>query len=262
MDLELKDKVVMIAAASRGLGFGIARAVAREGALISIASRNKDEIGQAAKQLREETGASVDPYVCDVTNNDDILGWVANTIAKSGSIYGLVVNSGGPPPGPFASADDDDWKDAFQLTLLSSIRLIRAVLPSMRETGTGAIVTSTSSSVIEPVDNLILSNVMRAGVASLAKTLSRELVADGIRINNLVPGRIDTKRVAQLDANNAARRGLNIDEVTEEQKNSIPAGRYGSIDEFGAAAVFLLSNKASYITGSTMVVDGGKTRAL
>ncbi len=174
----------------------------------------------------------------------------------------MVVNSGGPPPGPFASADDDDWKDAFQLTLLSSIRLIRAVLPSMRETGTGAIVTSTSSSVIEPVDNLILSNVMRAGVASLAKTLSRELMADGIRINNLVPGRIDTKRVAQLDANNAARKGLTIDEVTEEQRNSIPAGRYGSIDEFGAAAVFLLSSKASYITGSTIVVDGGKTRAL
>ena len=261
MDLELKDKVVMIAAASRGLGYGIARAAAREGALISIASRNKDEIGQSAKQLREETGASVDPYVCDVTNNDDILDWVANTITKSGSIYGLVANSGGPPPGPFASADDDHWKDAFQLTLLSSIRLIRAVLPSMRETGSGAIVTLTSSSVKEPIDNLILSNVMRAGVASLAKTLSRELVSQGIRINNLVPGRIDTERLAQLDANNAARTGLSIDVITEEQRKSIPAGRYGSIDEFGDAAVFLLSSKASYITGSTLVVDGGKTRA-
>ncbi|MFW5691654.1 MAG: SDR family oxidoreductase, partial [Chloroflexota bacterium] len=156
--------------------------------------------------------------------------------------------------------NDQQWQDAFELTLMSTVRMIRAALPHMR-TGS-AILTITSSSVKEPIARLGLSTVMRAGVAGLVKTLADELAGDGIRVNNLIPGRIDTDRVAQLDQNTAQKLGISIDEVRQQNRASIPLGRLGTAEEFGKAGAFLLSPAADYITGTSLVVDGGKMRTL
>ena len=259
MELGLRDKVFMVAAASRGLGFGIASALAAEGASLSLGSRSIDSIQGAAKELRDKYRVPAAGYVFDAVDAGSIAEWSAATIADFGRIDGVVVNAGGPPPGNFDSFDDAAWSRAFDLTLLSAVRMIRAVLPQMRKQQQGAILTITSTSIKEPIDGLILSNVFRSGVSSLVKSLSRELAKDSIRVNNLVPGRIDTERVQALDAANASKLGVPVEEQRHAQQASIPLGRYGLPSEFGAAAAFLLSESASYITGATLVVDGGKT---
>lgn len=262
MNLGLDGKVIMVAGASRGLGLGVARALAREGARISIGSRSRVDIEATGAMLAESTGAAVVGFELDARDSQSILHWAQSTRERFGTVYGLVVNAGGPPAGTFEKFGDDDWLSAFNLTLLSAIRMVRAVLPCLREGGGGSILTLTSSSIKEPIDNLILSNVMRAGVASLAKSLSRELARDHVRVNNLVPGRIDTDRVRALDDGLAARTGITADEVRKRQQHAIPMGRYGDPDEFGRAAAFLLSPAASYITGATLIVDGGKTQTV
>lgn len=260
MDLGLKGKVALVAAAGQGLGYGTARALAREGARVSICSHLEDEIQAAKAQLLEETGVTVLAQVCDVRDPAAITAWVDNTAAEWGRIDALFVNAGGPPAGFFKELTDAQWQAAFELTLLSSVRMIRAVLPHM--TGGGAIVASTSSSVREPIERLGLSNVMRAGVAGLIKTLASELASDGVRINTLIPGRIDTARVAQLDQIKANKTGKSFEEVRAASVGTIPMGRLGTIDEYGTAAAFLLSDSASYITGATLRIDGGKMRSV
>ena len=169
----------------------------------------------------------------------------------------LVVNAGGPPPGNFEDFSDSDWQVAFELNLMSAVRMIRGVLPSMRQRGGGSILTITSSSVKEPIEVLILSNVMRSGTTSLVKSLSLQLACDGIRLNNLMPGRVDTDRLRNIDEDSAKKLGISIEEQKLNSTSSIPLKRYGTIEEFGKAGAFLLSNAASYITGSTIAVDGG-----
>jgi 3-oxoacyl-[acyl-carrier protein] reductase len=262
METGLDNKVVMVAAASKGLGYGIARACARDGARLSIASRSREGIDAAAARLANETGAEVLASTFDAADGDSILAWRDATVTRFGGVDALLVNAGGPPAGKFDDFDDDDWEAAYRLTLLSTIRMIRAVLPSMRERGGGSIVTLTSSSIKEPIDVLLLSNVMRAGVVALAKSLSRDLAGQGIRVNNLVPGRMDTDRVRMLDAKVAGDRGETPEEARRRSEAGIPLGRYGSADEFGNAGAFLLSDAASYITGSTLVVDGGVMRTV
>lgn len=262
MDLHLQGKVVMVAAASRGLGYGIAQAVAAEGARVSICSRSAVAVEAAALRLHEETGAMVLPVVADMTDPQAIQHWVETTLARFDRIDGLVTNAGGPHSGTFDTFSDDDWQAAFELTLLSVVRLVRAVLPSMRRQGYGAILTLTSTSVKEPIDNLLLSNVLRSGVTSLAKSLSRQLAAENIRVNNLVPGRIATERVAALDDEAARTRGISTREQRRATERNIPLGRYGTAEEFGRAAAFLLSDAASYITGATLTVDGGMVRTV
>jgi 3-oxoacyl-[acyl-carrier protein] reductase len=263
MDLELRDKVFMVAASSKGLGFGIAEALAHEGARVSMASRSLSEISDAASRIQASTGAAAFGSVFDATSPESINTWVQKTLTHFGRIDGLVVNAGGPPLGKFESFDDAAWQDAFSLTLLSSVRMIRAVLPSLREKHrSGSILCVTSSAVKEPIDSLILSNVFRAGVASLVKTLSRELAKDHIRINSLIPGKIDTERIRALERFASVEQGLTPAQYRAQSEREIPMGRYGSSAEFGRAAVFLLSAASSYITGTSLVVDGGKMRAL
>lgn len=262
MDLGLKDRVIMVAAASKGLGYGIAQAAAYEGANVSIGSRTEADIKAAAQRLHDETGNETLGAVFDARDAQSILDWTAATLERFGRIDGLVVNAGGPPAGNFDDFDDTDWQAAFELTLLSAVRMIRAVLPSVREQGGGAILTITSSSVKEPIDILLLSNVMRSGVVSLVKSLSRELARDRIRVNNLIPGRIDTERVRALDSIKAGKQGISVDEVKAASESTIPWGRYGRIDEFGQAGAFLLSDAASYITGATLIVDGGMMKTV
>ena len=258
MKLEIEDKVFMVAAASKGLGYGIARELALNGAIVSIASRTKAEIEQAAEKLRKETGATILASVFDAAHAESIKNWISEVETAFERIDGLVVNAGGPPPGNFDDFTDKQWQSAFNLTLMSAVRLIREVLPSMRNAGGGgAILTVTSMSVKEPIQRLLLSNVFRSGVTSLVKSLSVELAKDQIRVNNLMPGRIDTDRVKSLDKSIAEKSGATVEETKKGFEATIPLGRYGTIDEFGKAGAFLLSPAASYITGVSLAVDGG-----
>jgi 3-oxoacyl-[acyl-carrier protein] reductase len=260
MDLGLKGKVALVAASSKGLGYGVAKALAAEGARVSMCSRNALEITEAVSRVSSETGAETLCAICDVTDPASIQAWVDQTVSQWGQIDALLVNAGGPPAGVFKDLSDDQWEAAFHLTLLSSVRMIRAVLPHM--VNGGSIVTITSGSVQEPIERLILSTVMRSGVAAMVKSLADELAPSGIRLNNLIPGRIDTERVAQLDQGTAKRLGITVEEARARSLEKIPLKRLGTTDEFGAAAAFLLSPAASYITGASLRVDGGMLRSI
>jgi len=262
MELGLRGKVAMVAAASKGLGFGIARELAREGALVSIGSRTESEVHDAAEVLTNETDGDILANVLDVSDPASISEWLENTVDAFGGVDLLVVNAGGPPAGTFDDFEDADWQSAFELTLMSSVRMIRATLPFMRSSGGGSILTITSSSVKEPIDFLLLSNVMRSGVTSLAKSLSQQLAPENIRVNNLMPGRIDTDRVQSLDQMNADNSGTDVDEIKAANELGIPLRRYGTIEEFGRLGAFLLSDAASYITGQTIAVDGGTIKTV
>lgn len=257
MELGLKGKVAMVAGASRGLGYGVARALAREGARVSMSSSNGQAIERAAAEIARLTSAEVVGTACDVRSAEAISRWANETIARFGGIDLLFTNSGGPPAGPAVSFDDAAWQNASELLVFSVIRMIRAVVPSMTERGGGAILVSTSASVKEPIPNLGLSTVMRASVSALSKTLALELASKHIRVNQIIPGRIDTDRVRQLDEIGAKRAGVSVEEQAQKTAAAIPLGRYGDIDEYGRVAAFLLSDGARYVTGATVQVDGG-----
>lgn len=257
-----KGKVICVAASSAGLGFGIAEAVAKQGGSLSMASRTQSSIENAASKLSEAHSVRTKGYVMDATNPDSISGWIDATVRDFGRIDGLVVNAGGPPPGKFDKFTDDDWAAGFNLTLMSAVRMIRCALPTMRSQGSGSIVTITSSSIKEPIDILLLSNVFRSGVVSLVKSLSVDLAAEGIRINNLVPGMIDTDRIRSNDEFASRAQGMPLEAIQHQRQSSIPMGRYGTIQEFGEAGAFLLSDSARYITGATLMVDGGKSKTV
>jgi 3-oxoacyl-[acyl-carrier protein] reductase len=262
MQLNLKGKVAMVAASSKGLGFGIAQELAREGAKLSIGSRSKDGIESAAKKLREETQADVLSSILDASNNQSIEDWTKRTTDHFGGVDLLVVNAGGPPPGKFMDFTDENWQAAFDMNLMSAVRMIRQVIPSMESRGGGSILTVTSSSVKEPIDVLILSNVMRSGVTSLVKSLSLQLAPKNIRVNNLMPGRIDTDRVRSIDENQAKAAGISVEERKAQSRAAIPLQRYGTIEDFGKMGAFLLSEAASYVTGSSIAVDGGSIKTV
>ncbi len=247
----------MVAASSKGLGFGIARELAKNGATVCLASRTQSEVEESAEKLRNETGSTVHASVFDAADPISIKNWISEVENVFERIDGLVINAGGPPPGNFDDFSDEDWYAAFNLTLMSAVRLIREVLPVMRKAGEGSILTITSMSVKEPVNNLLLSNVLRSGVTSLVKSLSNELAPENIRINNLMPGRIDTDRLKTLDKNTSEKTNIPVVEIKQQNEQKIPLARYGTIEEFGKAGAFLLSPTASYITGISLAVDGG-----
>jgi 3-oxoacyl-[acyl-carrier protein] reductase len=198
----------------------------------------------------------------DVTSAEAIAGWVQRTRDAFGGVDLLFTNSGGPPTGQALSFDDRAWQSAVDLLFFSTLRLIRAVVPSMQERGGGSILVSTSASVKEPIPNLGLSTVIRASVSALSKTLALELAGSGIRVNQIVPGRIDTDRVRQLDEINAQKQGITPAESKLKTIAAIPLGRYGETPEFGRVAAFLLSPAAAYMTGATVQVDGGSIRSV
>jgi 3-oxoacyl-[acyl-carrier protein] reductase len=262
MDLGLKGKVAMVGGASRGLGFAVAEVLAREGAHVSIASRDESAITAAAQRIGREANAQVLATPLDVKSAEGIQRWARETEQKFGGIDLLFANAGGPPAGAALSFDDAAWQSAVDLLLFSTIRMVRAAVPSMTARGGGAILVSTSSSVKEPIPNLGLSTVLRASVSALAKTLALELAGSGIRVNQIVPGRIDTDRLKQLDEINAQKQGITPEQQKARSIGGIPMGRYGEPEEFGRVAAFLLSGAASYMTGATVQVDGGLIRSI
>jgi 3-oxoacyl-[acyl-carrier protein] reductase len=262
VDLKLSGKVAMVGGASKGLGFAVARALAADGAQVSIASRNRQAIDAAGRRIEQETGTPVLATAGDLASADAIARWHQATLDRFGGIDLLFTNAGGPPAGRVLDFDDAAWQSAFELLVLSVVRQIRLVVPSMQMRGGGAIVMSTSSAVKEPIPNIALSNVLRASVAALAKTLALELAASRIRVNQLVPGRIGTDRVQEIDAINAKKAGISPDEQRQRSVSAIPMGRYGDPDEFGRVAAFLLSDAAAYVTGASVQVDGGMVKGL
>ncbi|HEY6347677.1 MAG TPA: SDR family oxidoreductase [Bryobacteraceae bacterium] len=262
MTLGLQGKVAMVAGASRGLGFAVARALAREGVQVSMSSRSREAIASAAAAIEKGTGAAVLATPADLRSTQDIAAWHRATLDRFGGIDLLYPNAGGPPPGPALVFDDAAWQDAFELLLLSAIRLIRLAVPTIEARGGGAIVLPTSSAVKEPIPNISLSNVMRASVASLSKTLALELAPKNIRVNQLIPGRIQTDRVNEIDIENAKRASISVERQRKRVWAGIPMGRYGDPENFAAAAVFLFSDAASYITGASLQVDGGLIRGI
>jgi 3-oxoacyl-[acyl-carrier protein] reductase len=262
MNLGLTGKIAMVSGASKGLGFAVARALALEGASVSIASERRPEIEKAAGLLEAETGASVLGIACDVRSSEGVTNWHAATVERFGGVDLLFTNSGGPPMGPTLAFDDQVWRASFDLLVLSVVRLVRLVVPGMEARGGGSILMNTSSAVKDPIPNLALSNVLRASVAALSKTLAGELAPKGIRVNHIMPGRIATDRMRALDRFNAETQGISVQEAEAQTVRAVPMARYGTPEEFGRVAAFLLSDASAYVTGTTQAVDGGLIRSV
>lgn len=263
MDLGLTNKVAVVTAASKGLGRASALALAQEGARVVIAARNPTTLEQTAQELRQASGRPVLALPTDLSCPEEIQALVNQTLTTCGGIDILVSNAGGPPLGSLESLSEDQWQAAFQLTLLSAVRLIRAVLPSMKQRPGGRIIQIVSTSVKQPIEGLLLSNALRPGVIGLAKTLSRELAPYGITINNVCPGRMRTDRLRQ-GASFQARlaQGHTEEEAWNGLATDIPLGRLGQPDELGALVAFLASQQAGYLTGTTIQIDGGLIQSL
>ncbi len=255
MDLGLNEKRAIVAAASGGLGFAIAHALAAEGARVAISSRSADRATAAAAVIAAATGTEVIAAQCDVSSAGEVSHWVDDVAEGWGGLDIVIPNAGGPQAGTFDELSSDQWDEAYRLTLRSAVMFAAAARPHLDRGG--AMLYLTSASVKEPIGILVLSNVFRAGVAALAKSLATEWAPAGIRVNHLIPGRIATDRLLELDAGLAAREGTTPEAVRERISSGIPLGRYGEPEEFAAAATFLVSDAAAYITGATLQVDGG-----
>lgn len=261
MDLGLKGKRALVMGASRGLGRGIAEALAAEGCHLLLAARSAERLGEAAGAIRGRHRVEVDTQAVD-------LGDAASTAAlcdaarKGGGPDILVNISGGPPPSGALGVPADSWRRHFESIVLGIVTVTEAVMPGMRSQKWGRVLTVTSSGVVQPIPTLGLANALRASLVTWSKTLAGEVAADGVTANVLVPGRIATERVGELDEAAARRQGVDIDQVRNSSAATIPAGRYGTVEEFAAVACFLASERASYVTGTMMRVDGGLIRSV
>ncbi len=259
MDLQLTGKVALVVASSKGLGKAIAEQLAMEGCDVMLTSRDAGQLEIARQQVAAKARGRVECCPCDITKADDIEALVAATRERLGSINILINNAGGPPGGGFDQVDDAAWQAAFELNLLSYVRLIRNTLPDLKEQG-GRIINVTSASIKQPIPGLILSNVFRMGIVGLAKTLADELAPFNVLINTVAPGRIATDRTAYLDEFNAEKRAVSKEQVVSEALQKIPLRRYGETEEFAKVVCFLASGASSYMTGTTVTVDGGMIR--
>lgn len=262
MNLGLEGTRALVMASSSGLGYATAHALAAEGARVAICGRDRARIDEAAESIRSETGAEVHAFVADVAVAADLEALVQGAVDALGGLDALVCNAGGPPAGGFEALDEDAWDRAYQLTFQSVVRSVRLALPHLKEGRSPAILALASSSVKRPIPNLLLSNVYRPAVQALTNALAAEFAPHGIRVNCLSPGRIRTSRTDELDVKRAEREGRSVEEVRKASVATIPLGRMGDTEEFGRVAAFLLSDAASYMTGSSILVDGGAVRCL
>jgi 3-oxoacyl-[acyl-carrier protein] reductase len=259
MDLGLKGRVALVAGGSKGLGRATAHALAREGASVALCARNELDLRRAADEITRETNARVISVVCDVGSKEDVERAVAKTVEALGALHIVIGNSGGPTPGSFEELTEEAWASSIDSTLLSVARLVRAALPHMKHAQWGRVVVITSSSTREAIPGLLLSNVTRPGIVGLCKTLARELGPHGITVNNVGPGLFDTERLAKVLERRAKAASLDIDDIRRREVAQIPLGRLGAPEELARLVAFLASDAGSYISGQTILVDGGKT---
>ncbi|GMR13217.1 MAG: SDR family oxidoreductase [Gemmatimonadota bacterium] len=261
MDFGIDGKTALVAASSKGLGRAVAEELASEGARVILCARGADAL-EATRAALADAGAEVTAVVADLTDPQQIEHVIETGVQTFGPVDILVTNTGGPPPGPFESHTPETWTQAVRENLDPVLNLTRSVLPGMKERGWGRIVTITSLAVKQPVDGLILSNSVRAAVTGFAKTLANEVAPFGITVNNVMPGYTRTERLDHLAADIAERSGGSIDDAFAVWEGEIPLGRVGDPREFGALVAFLASERASYITGTSIAVDGGAIKAL
>jgi len=258
VNLELKDKVAIVGGASMGIGYGIARILAQEGATVAITARREPALTEAAERLRRETGARVLPIAADARRSEDCARIVETVQREFGGVDILVNNDGAPPLGDALSFDDATWAKAVEQNLMYVVRMTRAAVPSMRARGGGSILNITAISAIQPIPGFALSVATWSGVIGYAKTLSLEVAAQGINVNTICPGYIDTTRLQKVFAAGSEP----VDVVQARLREEIPAKRIGSIDDIGNLVALLVSPKGSYITGTAIQVDGGLLRAV
>lgn len=262
MDFGLSGKRALVTAASRGLGLGIATALAAEGAHVLMSGRSADKLKAAAEEITAQGPGRADYVTVDLTAED-----AADRLATAGQeVLGgvdiLVNNTGGPPPSRMVDADTDLLASHFDPMVLTVIRLTQKLIGPMRDQGWGRVITVASSGVIQPIPTLALSNTLRSALVGWSKSLSNDVAADGVTVNMLLPGRIHTERVDELDTEVSGRSGKSMDEVRAASYANIPAGRYGTVEEFAAVAAFLASVPASYVTGSLVRCDGGAIKSV
>lgn len=262
MDLGLQGKCAIVCAASKGLGRATALSLAREGARVAICARTSGPLEQTAAAIREVTGATLVPIVADVSRPDDVDRLVAEAARQLGAIDILITNTGGPKSAAFTSLSDEDWREAIDSLLMSVVRLSRAVIPHMRRRGGGRIINITSISAKQPVEGLVLSNALRAGITGLARTIANELAPENILVNCVAPGYTATDRVVELADAAAAREGISAEAVQQRTIAGIPMRRLATTEEFADVVAFLASGRASYVTGTTLQIDGGYVRGL
>ena len=262
MELGLTNRVALVAAASKGIGYASAYELAREGARVFLCSRDEKRASEAAEKIHQETGAAVAGIGADVTDDEAVSRFVNVAYERAGRVDVLVTNAGGPPAGTHDQIDLDLFRKAFELNCLSAIRLAKLVLPRMREQKWGRIINITSISVKQPIEGLILSNTVRAGLTGWAKTAATEVAADGVTVNNVAPGYTLTERQEELARMRSEGLQQSKEEIIENWATQGPIRRIGQPEEIAAAVAFLASQRASYITGVTLQVDGGWVRSL
>jgi 3-oxoacyl-[acyl-carrier protein] reductase len=254
--------VALVCGASSGLGKAVATALAREGARVAVCARTAEKLEKAAEEIRRTTSAEVIPVAADVSKPADVKAAVSKTVAHFGTLEILVCNAGGPPFGHFQDLPEDAWQKAVELNLLSTVHLCRAAVPHMRQAGWGRIINVTSFAAKQPHEGLILSNTARAGVLGFAKSLANEMASSGILVNTVCPGAFETERHIALTEKRAAQEGITVEEANRKRAREIPVGRFGKPEEFGDLVAFLASERAGYITGTAIQIDGGVVRSL
>jgi len=262
MDLGLKDRVAIVAASSQGLGKAVAFGLAREGARLALCARSESTLHQTAGEICSETGVEVLARALDVTAHDQVKRFVAETNERFGRVDICVANAGGPPSKSFAETTDADWHAASELNLMSTVYLAKETLPLMQARRWGRFIAITSMTVKQPVEGLILSNAVRSAVSGLVKSLANEYGPSNVLVNNVCPGYTATARLLDLEATLAAREGVTGREIEARWARQAPLGRIGQPEEFANLVVFLASERASYITGVSVAVDGGAVKGL
>jgi 3-oxoacyl-[acyl-carrier protein] reductase len=262
MDLGLKNKVALVAAASHGLGKASAFALAKEGAQLVICSRKENSVQRTADEIRAKTGANVLGVVADVSRKEDCQRFVQTAIGQFGTVHVLVNNAGGPPTGHVLSIPEEEWEKGIQLTMMSVIRLVREVLPFMEKQHWGRIISIVSIVAKQPINELLISATLRPGILGLSKVLSNQYAKDNITVNTICPGLILTNRQEELSVSRAADKKMTLEEYLADSAKAIPAGRLGSPEEIGNVVAFLASEQASYINGVNLLVDGGAAKGI
>lgn len=262
MDMGIKGRAALVCGASSGLGKAVAIGLAKEGARVAICARTEEKLRKSAEDIRKATGAEVFMVAADVSVPADVKRMVKQVADHFGKLEILVTNAGGPPPGTFLTLPEDVWQKAIELNLLSTLHLCRESVPYMQTAKWGRIVNITSFAAKQPQEGLILSNTARAGVLGLAKSMATELAPHGILVNTVCPGAFETERHVMLSTNRAKAEGISLEELTAKRAKEIPIGRVGHPEEFADLVVFLASERASYITGTAIQIDGGVVKSL